>query len=524
MKLVINDIILHPDEVEEEIYTVIKEKYHIDFDFECTMLRKSLDARKKNRIVYRYRVLVELPDDMAESFLQYEEISIYAAKNPPALIIRSIPERVLIVGSGPAGLFCGLRLVEAGARVEIFERGKPIEERMKDIDILERSGILNVRSNVLFGEGGAGTYSDGKLTTRVRRQEIDWFFNKLVEFGAPRSILYEAKPHLGTDRLRGIVRRIRQRLVDAGSRVVFNESVDDFIIHNGEIAGIITSTGNEFRGNKLVLATGHSARDTYLMLHRCGIALEKKGFAVGVRIEHPSELINSIQYGKSPYRNILPAADYALTYANRATARGVYSFCMCPGGRVINSSSETDRLCINGMSLSRRDLPYSNSALVVTVAPDDYDIDVLGGIAFQRMMEEKSFQEGGGFYKAPAQRVTSFLQRRMDASLPHVSYLPGVRPANLRNCLPGWIADELEHGLRYFGTRMKGFISDQGVLIGAETRTSSPVRICRGRDYQSISLKGLFPVGEGAGYAGGIVSSAADGIRCADIIIATGAG
>jgi hypothetical protein len=524
MKLVIDNIILYPDEDRESIRNKIVELYHIDSDFEYFILRKSLDARKKNRIVYRYRLAVEVPDERAPSLLQHPEISVYTTKEYPALIKHSIPGKVLIVGSGPAGLFCGLRLIESGTQVELIERGKQVVERMKDIEILESAGILDERSNVLFGEGGAGTYSDGKLVTRTRRPEIDWFFNKLVDFGAPPSILYEAKPHLGSDRLRGIVKNIRQKILESGSRITFNETVDDLIIHNGIFAGAVTSSGRELPGSKLVLATGHSARDTYALLQKKGIALERKGFAVGVRIEHPAGLINSIQYGDSPYRDILPAADYSLSYLNRSTGRGIYTFCMCPGGRVINSSSEKGMLCTNGLSLSKRNFPYSNSAIVVTVSPDEYHHDSLGGIGFQRMIEEQSFNEGGGHFSAPAQRVTSFLQNRVDAELPSVSYRPGVHAADLRTCLPEWIVAELLIGLRHFGTLMKGFITEQGVLIGSETRTSSPVRISREGDFQSISVRGLFPVGEGAGYAGGIVSSAVDGIRCADFIIAARAG
>jgi uncharacterized protein len=520
MKLIFDNITLDPDMDQEHIKKKIIERFSIDFDFEYSILRKSLDARKKNRIVYRYRVLLDVPDDRAGSFLQEKDISVYVAKEFPAPAKYSKQGNVTIVGCGPAGLFCGLRLIEAGAQVDIIERGKAIEERMKDIGLLENEGILDEQSNVLFGEGGAGAYSDGKLMTRIRRIEIDWFFRKLVEFGAPPSILYEARPHLGSDRLRLIVKNIRRHIVGSGSRIRFNESMSDIIIFRGAVAGAVTSKGEELQGSILVLATGHSARDTYFLLQKKEILLERKGFAVGLRIEHPAALINSIQYGDSPYAEYLPAADYMLSYHNRKTNRGIYTFCMCPGGRVINSSSEKLRLCTNGMSLSGRNLPFSNSAIVVTVSPDDGQDDFLSGIGFQRMLEERAFGEGGGNFTAPAQRVTSFLRNRLDTGLPPVSYRPGVHAAELENCLPGWISTELKSGLRHFDTLMKGFITDQGVLIGTETRTSSPVRICRGDDFQSVSVRGLYPVGEGAGYAGGIVSSAVDGIRCADTILA----
>jgi uncharacterized protein len=519
MKLLIDNITLRPGEKEERLGEIIRDRFGIDFDFDFIISRKSLDARKKERIVYRYRVVIDVPDDRAKVLLEEKDIGVYTEKTFPATVINSAVEKVIIAGTGPAGLFCALRLIEAGARVEMFERGKRVEERMKDIEILESRGILDERSNVLFGEGGAGTYSDGKLTTRIRRPEIDWFFRTLVDLGAPSSILYDAKPHLGTDRLRGIMKNIRDRILASGSVIYFHESVDECVIHQGALHGIKTSGGREIKADRLVLATGHSARDTYAMLEKNGVVLEKKGFAVGVRIEHPADLINKIQYGDSSYSGELPAADYALAYNNPRTGRGVYSFCMCPGGRIINSSSEEERLCTNGMSFSKRNSPYSNAAIVVTVKPEECGPGLLEGIGFQRMIEGGAFSAGGGLFSAPAQRVTSFLNGRVDADLPAVSYRPGVVPVDLGRFMPGWIADELKAGILHFNARMKGFVTGQGILIGAETRTSSPVRISRGEDYQSVSARGLYPVGEGAGYAGGIVSSAVDGIRCADRIM-----
>ncbi len=519
MKLLADNITLNPDEDQSLLKDRIRKLFAIDCDFDITIARRSLDARKKDTIVYRYRVIIDIADAPGEFLLKKSGISIYKQKEIPAVPRKQIYERVVVVGSGPAGLFCCLRLIEAGVRVEIFERGKSVEERMKDIERLERHGSLDERSNVLFGEGGAGTYSDGKLTTRTRRPETDWFFNMMVACGAPSSILYDAKPHIGTDRLRMIVAAIRQRIIASGSRIHFNESVDDIITSGGAVAGIITSKGMEVKASRVVLATGHSARDTYEMLRNRGIVLERKGFAMGVRIEHPAALINDIQYGRSPYRDLLPAADYSLAAVNRSSGRGVYSFCMCPGGRIINSSSEQGRLCTNGMSFSQRNHPFSNSAIVVTVSPDDFSDDALGGIALQREIEAEAYAGGGGSFAAPAQLVTSFLRGRIDTNLPPVSYRPGVKPADLGRHLPAWLADELKAGLAQFGRKMNGFISDSGVLIGAETRTSSPVRITRNIAFHSVSVRGLYPVGEGAGYAGGIVSSAVDGIRCADCII-----
>jgi uncharacterized protein len=519
MKIVIDTIALRPGRPEQDVGEELARLLGLPDPPPYTILRKSLDARKKSDIVYRYRVVLDLEDHVARRLVEAGEASYYAEPAQAPAPAKRQDLSVLVVGSGPAGLFCALRLIEAGARVEILERGKPVEERMKDIEELESRGVLNERSNVLFGEGGAGTYSDGKLTTRTHRPEIDWVFRTLVAHGAPSSILYEAKPHLGTDRLRGILRSIRGAIQNAGSAISFNESADDLIVHNGSVAGIVTGSGREMRSERVVLAIGHSARDTYAMLMRRGVTLEKKGFAAGIRVEHPAALINHIQYGGSPHRDILPAAEYALTFNDTATGRGVYSFCMCPGGRVINSSSEQSMLCTNGMSFSKRNHPFSNAAIVVSVSPDDSEGGPLEGIGFQRMIESAAFREGGEGFRAPAQRVTSFISGRLDTDLPDVSYRPGVIPARLDRVLPGWIVTGIQRALPAFDRAMRGFVTDQAVFIGAETRTSSPVRIVRDGSFQSVSVRGLYPVGEGAGYAGGIVSSAVDGARCADRIL-----
>ncbi len=519
MKLVVDNITIFPGEEDESLAEKIREHCGVDI-LGYAILRKSLDARNKNRIVYRFRVVIDIEEAAAHFLLGRPDVTTYSERPMISIRTRMTGEVVHIAGSGPAGLFCALRLIEEGARVELYERGSKVEERLKDIVQLESEGMLNESSNVLFGEGGAGAYSDGKLTTRTRRPEIDWFYNKLVEMGAPSSILHEAKPHLGTDRLRGIVTNIRKRILDAGSTVNFTESIDDIIVRNGAIEGAITSRGREVAMSRLVLATGHSARDTYAMLRKRGVVMEAKGFAAGVRIEHPADLIDDIQYGDSPYRDHLPTADYFLTSRGTGSGRGVYSFCMCPGGRVINSSSEQGRLCTNGMSFSDRNDPFSNSALVVTVSPEDCGDDLFGGIAFQRMIEEATYRGGGGGFIAPVQRVTSFLRGIFDQDLPPASYRPGVCAAGLHMLLPQWIVDELRAGLRHFDKTMKGFITESALIIGSETRTSSPVRVLRNAGFHSYSHHGLYPVGEGAGYAGGIVSSAVDGIRCADMIVA----
>lgn len=482
------------------------------------ILKKSLDARNKNNIFYSFRILVETDEITALHLLELENVEEYKPVEIPDTVKRSFMEKVIIIGSGPAGLFAALKLIEAGAEVLVLERGKPVEERMKDIERLEQDGVLDPDSNSVFGEGGAGTYSDGKLTTRINRPEILWFYKKLIENGAPESIVYESKPHVGTDRLQSIVKNIRNTITGSGSRIRFSERVTDFYISDNRITGVATSAGNEYFSGKVILATGHSARDIYSILRQKGVALEKKGFAAGVRIEHPVEEINRIQYGKSPYMNMLPAAEYILTYNNKSTGRGIYSFCMCPGGMVINSSSENDELCVNGMSMSGRDNMFSNSAVVVTVKKEDTGHDSLSGIDLQKQIEEKAFLCGGGNFRAPAQSIISFMKNTKDSKIRKTSYKNGITPCRLEDFLPSWITEEIRGAIPHFNRKMKGIISGTGVFIGAETRTSSPVRILRGQDYESVSVRGLYPVGEGAGYSGGIVSSAVDGIKCAEII------
>ena len=519
VKLVFDDITLTPFEDEACLGEKISVRYGIAAPADVTILKKSLDARHKNRIVYHYKILAEVPDRAARTLLSSKGVSPYhAPQQAPALIARTSGLKAIIVGAGPAGLFCALRLIEAGATVTVLERGAPVEERLHDIQALKSSGILNAESNVLFGEGGAGTYSDGKLTSRIHKPETAWFFRTMVESGAPETILYEQKPHLGTDRLVPILRRIRERIRASGSQIVFHARVVDFLMEQGMARGVLTDGGQSYLAASVVLATGHSARDTYTLLSSKGFALEKKGFAVGLRIEHPRELINTIQYGPAADSHILPSAEYTLTFNHKATGRGVYSFCMCPGGEVINASSEPNRLCINGMSYSNRDAAFSNAALVVSVSPTDLPDHPLAGIEWQRALESGAFAAGGGSYTAPAQRITSFLEDRLDTDLPASSFRPALQAAR-HTYLPPWLIDELKQALSVFNSRMRGFITREGVLIGVETRTSSPVRIIRDANYAALNHPGFFPIGEGAGYAGGIVSSAVDGIRAADAIV-----
>ncbi|MCU0822478.1 MAG: NAD(P)/FAD-dependent oxidoreductase, partial [Spirochaetes bacterium] len=431
MKLQVDNIILLPDENQDQIKDKIKNIYNIDID-DFKIIKKSLDARKQNEIVYRYRILIEIYDyTAAERLLNNPDVTEYRTPDCQSPKHSYGNKKIHIIGTGPAGLFCALRLTEAGAAVHIFERGKPVDERFNDIEALEQKGILNTESNVLFGEGGAGTYSDGKLMTRISGPEIQWFYEKLAEHGAPDQIQYESKPHIGTDKIREIVKKIRQTILNSGGTISFNEKVNDIIIKNEKVAGVITLQGNEFPCDNLVLAAGHSARDTYRMLRDRGVAFQKKGFAVGVRVEHPSELINDIQYGRSKYKKILPTADYRLACNNTKTGRGIYSFCVCPGGIVINASSCEGMLNTNGMSYSKRDSAFSNSAIVVTVHGDDLESDVFSGIKFQEEIEKLAYLAGGAGFRAPAQRVTSFLNSVVDKNLPPVSFSRGAIPAEI---------------------------------------------------------------------------------------------
>lgn len=520
MKLVIDNIEIPPGESADAIGPILREHLGLRSDPEWIIEHRSLDARDRRRIVFRYRVAVDLQEETARAALALPGVSVHEPRACPPAPRSPKGLEVVIVGAGPAGLFCALRLIDAGARVSVLERGRPVEERMAHIRALKETGRLEAESNVLFGEGGAGAYSDGKLTTRIHRPEVEWFFRTMVECGAPPEILYEARPHIGTDRLVPVLGAIRKRIEEAGSLIRFGERVTGFVRESGGAAGVLTAGGGEYRGKAVVMATGHSARDVYEMLAREGIALEKKGFAVGVRVEHPARLIDRIRYGDAAGNGLLPAAEYRLAFNDARSGRGVYSFCMCPGGEVVNSSSEKGMLCVNGMSYAARDGKFSNAAIVVSVAPSDLGEGALAGIEFQRGIERAAYEAGGGSWTAPAERIRTFLFGGKDERVPETSYRPGVSPARVRSYLPGWVADALALGLKSFDRKMKGFIGDEGVIIGAETRSSSPVRVVRGVDLQSVSLPFLYPVGEGAGHAGGIVSSAVDGIRAADAICA----
>lgn len=431
-------------------------------------------------------------------------------------------KRAIIIGAGPAGLFAALKLMESGIRPIILERGKDVRSRRRDLARLNREGVLNPESNYCFGEGGAGTYSDGKLYTRSnKRGSIDRILNLFVQFGAEEKILYEAHPHIGTNKLPHIITSIRQQIVNSGGLFLFDKRVTQLIVINDQVSGVVTSGGDQFDGHAVILATGHSARDIFQMLHQQKIYIEAKPFALGVRVEHPQSLIDTIQYHCASRGEYLPPASYSLVHQH--DGRGVFSFCMCPGGIIAPASTAAGELVVNGWSPSKRDNPFANSGMVVSVEQKDYrsanDTDPLAAMKFQSSVEQKAFVAGGGKYVAPAQRLVDFVERKSSSTLPDCSYLPGISSVLLHEVLPGFIYDGLAAGFREFGRRMRGYYSNEAVIVATESRTSSPVRIPR--DVETLEhpqIKGLYPCGEGAGYAGGIVSAAMDGEKVATAI------
>jgi uncharacterized FAD-dependent dehydrogenase len=474
------------------------------------IVKRSVDARKKN---IRVNLTIEV--------LSGKESELPAI-SPFIPVDVSLGTEVIIVGAGPAGLFAALRLIELGLRPVIIERGRDVSSRKKDIARISREQIVDPDSNYCFGEGGAGTYSDGKLYTRSKKRGDNIrVLELLCLHGANENILFEAHPHLGTDKLPGIISQIRRTITDAGGHFMLEKKVTDFIIEGDSIKGVVTSDNEKYRSEYVILATGHSARDIYSICRNRGVELEIKPFAMGVRVEHPQDLIDRIQYHGNSRGEFLPAASYNL--AKQVDGRGVYSFCMCPGGFIVPSATAQEEVVVNGMSPSGRNSPYANAGIVVEIKPEDLlkfsSFGEMAGIEFQKEIEREAWKNGGHTQRAPAQRLADFVAGETSSSLPKVSYTPGVTSSPLHNWLPKAIGRRLRDGLRLFGSQLHGFLTNDAVVLGVESRTSSPVRIPRDSEkLHHIRISGLYPCGEGSGYAGGIVSSAVDGMRVAEAI------
>ena len=474
------------------------------------VIKRSVDARKKNiRVNLTVEVFSE-KDSAIPSITPFIPIDVTSNRE------------VIIVGAGPAGLFAALRLIELGLRPVILERGRDVSSRKKDIARISREQIVDPDSNYCFGEGGAGTYSDGKLYTRSKKKGDNTRVLELLCFhGANENIMYEAHPHLGTDKLPGIITEIRKSIVEAGGQFMLEKKVTDFLIDGDSIKGVVTSDNEQFISPYVILATGHSARDIYDICKIRGVELEMKAFAIGVRVEHPQELIDKIQYHGNSRGEFLPASSYNL--AKQIDGRGVYSFCMCPGGFIVPSATSQEEVVVNGMSPSGRNSPYANSGIVVEIKPEDLTkysaFGEMAGIEFQKELEREAWKNGGHTQRAPAQRLADFVAGENSASLPKVSYFPGVTSSPLHNWLPKAIGRRLRDGFRLFGQVMSGYLTNDAVVLAVESRTSSPVRIPRDPEkLHHIRISGLYPCGEGSGYAGGIISSAVDGIRVAEAI------
>jgi uncharacterized FAD-dependent dehydrogenase len=485
-----------------------------------TIIKRSIDSRAKQTwIILTLQLFINEP---------FEERKLLAAN---FLDVTKSKKTVIIIGAGPAGLFAALKLIELGIKPIILERGKNVRARRRDLAILNKEGIINEESNYCFGEGGAGTYSDGKLYTRSnKRGNVERILNLFVQFGAEKNILFDAHPHIGTNKLPHIITAIRQQIVDCAGLFLFEKKVVDFIIENDKMRSVKTADGNSFTADAIILATGHSARDIFYLLNEKKILIEAKAFALGVRIEHPQKLIDGIQYHCTTRNEYLPPASYSLV--EQINNRGVFSFCMCPGGIIAPASTNNNELVVNGWSPSKRNNPFANSGMVVSVDEKDamqyfkkYELrskkyaDALLLMHFQNAIEQKAFNAGGGKFVAPAQRMTDFVSNKISSSLPDCSYLPGIKSSSLKEVLPDLIHECLQKAFIAFGKKMKGYFTDEAVVVATESRTSSPIRIPRDNYLlHHPQIKNLYPCGEGAGYAGGIMSAAMDGEKVAEQI------
>jgi uncharacterized FAD-dependent dehydrogenase len=476
-------------------------------------LRRSIDARGRNVVV---NVLVELvaADEVKKLFSfqkEYKDVS--------------NSRSVLVVGAGPAGLFAALRLIELGIKPILLERGKDVQARRRDLAAINKAHVVNPESNYCFGEGGAGTYSDGKLYTRSKKRgDVRRILEILVAHGASEDILFDAHPHIGTNKLPKLVAELRESIKEAGGEIHFDTKVTDLIIREGELKGVITQSGNKMEAASVILATGHSARDIFHLLHQHNVLIESKSFALGVRVEHAQNFIDRVQYhceiDRGPY---LPASSYALVHQAKINGkdRGVFSFCMCPGGFIVPAATAPGEIVVNGMSPSRRDSRFANSGIVVAVEENDFAryarFGPLAGMYFQAEIEKRASEVAGGTQSAPAQRLADFVDKKTSSTLLESSYQPGLSSVDMKEVLPPFLTDALRQGFKNFGQKMRGYLTNEAQILGVESRTSSPVRVPRGKEtMEHPQLKRLFPCGEGAGYAGGIVSAAMDGERCAE--------
>lgn len=472
------------------------------------VLKRSIDARQRN-IKYNIKAQVFFA---GESFIP-QKIELPEYKNV------ANAQEIIIVGAGPAGLFAALQLIELGLKPIVIERGKDVRGRRRDLKAINVEGIVNPNSNYCFGEGGAGTYSDGKLYTRSKKRgDIDRILRLLVGFGASPEILVDAHPHIGTNKLPQIIQDIREKIIACGGQVLFETQVVDFVVKNNEIQGVLLQNNDVIESNKVILATGHSARDIFELLDRKKIIIEAKPFALGVRAEHPQSLIDSIQYSCATRGEYLPPAPYAIV--KQVNGRGMYSFCMCPGGVIAPCATAAGEVVTNGWSPSKRDQATANSGIVVELKPEDFKpfakFGALAGMEFQKAIEQKAWLLAGSTQKVPAQRMVDFSQKKISVEIPKTSYVPGTTSVELSEVFPDFLTQIMRQGFQEFGKSMKGYFTNEAILHAPESRTSSPVRIPR--DYETlehIQIKGLYPCGEGAGYAGGIISAAIDGEKCA---------
>ena len=521
----IQNLRMQLDYTEADLRRAVSRKLHIpEKQIKSVKLRKrSVDARKKNDITFLLTVDVKADGEQRILKAADKDVQAVTEKAYRVPIVRS-EERPVVVGFGPGGMFAAFVLAKAGLRPIVLERGCPVEERAAHVEAFRKSGILMPESNVQFGEGGAGTFSDGKLHTGIKDPHIRFILETFVQCGAPEEILWEAKPHIGTDRLKGTVRHLRELIQRMGGEIRFGAKFTECIARDGQLQGLRYEQNGETQElscSHAILALGHSARDTFHGLHAQGLPMMQKPFAIGVRIEHLQKDIDRALYGKFAGHPKLGAADYKLA-VHLKNGRSLYTFCMCPGGEVVAAASEENRLAVNGMSCFARDGRNANSALLVGITPADFGSEhPLAGVALQREIEEKAYLAGGGGYKAPVIRVEDYLAHRISDHFGKVmpTYIPGTAFASPDSYLPGYVCEALRLGIPEMAKRLHGFDAPDALLTGVESRSSSPVRILRGEDLCSTGLQGLYPCGEGAGYAGGITSAAADGIKCAEAIL-----